>query len=439
MQENFPPEIKPRRSTFISSGILIALSIITLSIVAYVTYLLHMHHLLPSKVRWMYAGILGGLSLLMLILGFSNQGNVKKFFGILFTCAIMLVADLSVLYASSTIRMLNNIQADTNTSQEESNAEAANGKIPQAVHTDKNEPFIVYISGIDMYGQLEDTSRSDVNILAVVNPNTHQVLLVSVPRDTYLPIAGGGNWGYDKLTHAGLYGVSASIETIEEALDIDINYYVRLNFTSFMNIIDAIGGVEVDNPVDFWVLDTIHYPKGRIELDSEEALAFVRERYHLADGDFDRQRNQARVIEGVFRKMMSSELLFRFQGIVETVEESVETNMPNLTLMDFVNHQMENAGEFHFKTLTVPGHGETGLSSYAMPNYHNLYFFVPDEEGLRDIHEQIKSVLDGTYKMEKKSSFDNQDEHVDSDGDQDAGYRSSSDEDTNYNTTEDDE
>lgn len=166
----------------------------------------------------------------------------------------------------------------------------------------KNQSFNIYISGIDTYGPISSVSRSDVNILMTVNRDTKKILLTTTPRDSYVPIADGGNNQKDKLTHAGIYGVDSSIHTLENLYGVDINYYVRLNFTSFLKLIDLLGGVDVYNDQDFTSLHgQYHFPVGNVHLDSEKALGFVRERYSLADGDRDRGRNQQKSLLPSFR------------------------------------------------------------------------------------------------------------------------------------------
>lgn len=164
--------------------------------------------------------------------------------------------------------------------------------------------YNIYISGIDVAGNIGTVSRSDVNIIMTVNTNTKKILLTTTPRDTYLKIPGKGQDQYDKLTHAGMYGIQTSIETIQNLYDMDIDYYVRLNFTSFINIINLVGDIEVYNNQTFKAFHGGYYmPKGKIKLDAKKALAFVRERFSLENGDYDRGKNQEKVIEAVFKKI----------------------------------------------------------------------------------------------------------------------------------------
>ena len=193
----------------------------------------------------------------------------------------------------------------------------------------KNQSFNIYISGIDTYGPISSVSRSDVNILMTVNQDTKKILLTTTPRDSYVPIADGGNNQKDKLTHAGIYGVDSSIHTLENLYGVDINYYVRLNFTSFLKLIDLLGGVDVYNDQDFTSLHgQYHFPVGNVHLDSEKALGFVRERYSLADGDRDRGRNQQKVIVAIIQKLTSTEALKNYDDIVFRDYLSVQPALP---------------------------------------------------------------------------------------------------------------
>ena len=157
--------------------------------------------------------------------------------------------------------------------------------------------FNIYISGIDTYGSISTVSRSDVNIIMTVNMNTHKILLTTTPRDAYVKIPGGGADQYDKLTHAGIYGVETSEQTLENLYGIKIDYYARINFTSFLKLIDQLGGVTVHNDQAFTSLHgKFDFPVGDIQMNSEQALGFVRERYSLNGGDNDRGKNQEKVI-----------------------------------------------------------------------------------------------------------------------------------------------
>lgn len=259
----------------------------------------------------------------------------------------------------------------------------------------KNQSFNIYISGIDTYGPISSVSRSDVNILMTVNRDTKKILLTTTPRDSYVPIADGGNNQKDKLTHAGIYGVDSSIHTLENLYGVDINYYVRLNFTSFLKLIDLLGGVDVYNDQEFTAhTNGKYYPVGNVHLDSEQALGFVRERYSLADGDRDRGRNQQKVIVAIIQKLTSAEALKNYDNIIQGLQDSLQTNMPLETMMDLVNTQLDSGGQYKVNSQDLKGTGRTDLPSYAMPD-SNLYMMEIDESSLVAAKAAIKDVMEG--------------------------------------------
>ena len=259
----------------------------------------------------------------------------------------------------------------------------------------KGDSFNVYISGIDTYGPISSVSRSDVNIIMTVNRETKKILLTTTPRDSYVPIADGGNNQKDKLTHAGIYGVDASIHTLENLYGIDLNYYARLNFTSFLKLIDLLGGVDVYNDQEF----TAHtngkfYPVGKVHLDSEQALGFVRERYSLADGDRDRGRNQQKVIVAILQKLTSTEALKNYDSIIKGLQDSIQTNMPLETMMNLVNTQLESGGTYKINSQDLKGTGRMDLPSYAMPE-SNLYMMEISDSSLESVKAAINDVMEG--------------------------------------------
>ena len=265
----------------------------------------------------------------------------------------------------------------------------------EAPKVSTNKTFNVYISGIDTYGPISSVSRSDVNIIMTVNQETKKIVLTTTPRDAYVPIADGGNNQNDKLTHAGIYGVDASIHTLENLYDIDLNYYARLNFTSFLKLIDLLGGVDVYNDQEFTSLHgKYHFPVGNVHLDSEQALGFVRERYSLANGDGDRGRNQQKVIAAIIQKLTSAEVLKNYDGIIQGLQDSVQTNMPPETMVGLVNTQLASGGKYTVMSQDLKGTGRMGLPSYAMPD-SNLYMLEVDQTSLETVKATIKDVMEG--------------------------------------------
>ena len=268
-------------------------------------------------------------------------------------------------------------------------------KTVEAPKSSQNKAFNIYISGIDTYGPISSVSRSDVNIIMTVNQETKKILLTTTPRDAYVPIADGGNNQNDKLTHAGIYGVDASIHTLENLYGIDLNYYARLNFTSFLKLIDLLGGVDVNNDQEFTSLHgNYHFPVGNVHLDSEQALGFVRERYSLANGDGDRGRNQQKVISAIVQKLTSAEALKNFDDIMQSLQDSVQTNMPPETMVSLVNAQLVSGGKYTVITRDLKGTGRMDLPSYAMPD-SNLYMLEVDPNSLETLKTEIKDIMEG--------------------------------------------
>ena len=248
-------------------------------------------------------------------------------------------------------------------------------------------PFNVYISGIDTYGSLSKVSRSDVNLVVSVNPGQRKVLITTIPRDTYLPL-GGDEGKYDKLTHAGLFGVDTSIKSLENLLDIEIDYYGRVNFTTVTQLVDVIGGITVENPVAFSA-GKYNFPQGNVDMDGAMALAYSRERHNLAEGDFDRGKNQTRVMTGIIRKMLRPEILLNFNQIADIALQSVNTDMPYAKMIQLVNYQIEDSRDWTIETQALEGSGASGLPSYLMPNA-NLYMMKVNEDSIKEVKEKIE-------------------------------------------------
>ncbi|HFR3710462.1 TPA: LCP family protein [Streptococcus suis] len=272
-------------------------------------------------------------------------------------------------------------------------------KVTQTVETAteqvSGDSFNIYISGIDTYGPISSVSRSDVNIIMTVNRATHKILLTTTPRDSYVAIADGGQNQYDKLTHAGIYGVNASVHTLENLYGIDISNYIRLNFTSFLQLIDLVGGIDVENTQEFTSLHGNYYfPVGQVHLNAEQALGFVRERYSLEGGDNDRGQNQEKVIAALIKKLSSPDNLANYQAILTGLEGSIQTDLSLETIMGLVNTQLESGTQFTVESQALTGTGRSDLSSYAMPG-SQLYMMEINQDSLEQAKAAIQSVLDG--------------------------------------------
>lgn len=251
------------------------------------------------------------------------------------------------------------------------------------------DTFTVYISGIDTYGGVQAKSRSDVNILAVVNTKKKELLLVSTPRDYYVEFS-ATNGAKDKLTHAGIYGVEASIDALERLYDLSVDYYLRMNFTGFTELIDALGGVEVYSEYDFTVANVMEYKKGYNQVTGMQALAFARERYSFARGDYQRGENQMEVIRAVIKKCASPAILKHYGAVMEAVGDSFETNMPREQLEELVKTQASGEGSWKTDTFTVQG-SDARKETFSMPG-RELYVILPEEASVEEAKEKIRSL-----------------------------------------------
>ena len=260
------------------------------------------------------------------------------------------------------------------------------------VSDETQNTFVMYLSGIDTYGGISARSRSDVNILAVVNTDTKNILLLSTPRDFYVDysVTGGAK---DKLTHAGIYGIDASIDALERLYDIDVNYYLRINFTGFMDVIDALGGISVYSDYEFTVNNVKTFQQGYNDVNGREALAFARERYSFADGDYQRGRNQMEVIRAVINKAASSSLLVNYTSVMDAIAGSFETNMPRSQIAALVRMQLSDMAQWNITSYTSSGQSMYA-ETFSMPG-QDLYVIVPDENSIAEAKEQINAVLSG--------------------------------------------
>ncbi len=252
--------------------------------------------------------------------------------------------------------------------------------------------FNIYVSGIDRYGTLSGRSRSDVNILITVNPMTKQIIMTNTPRDYYVPIPGitTGTWR-DKLTHAGLYGVWASAAAIENIYGVQIDYYIRVNFTSFIDIINAIGSVEVYSEYAFTGRG-YSFTKGMNTITTgQQGLAFARERYAFASGDRQRGKNHMALIEGIINKLMSPTMITNFTDIVNSVSNCVQTNMTMDEITALAKMQIDDGASWSISTQSVDGTGayRTNFSSRA----HNAYVMLPNQNTINAAKAKINSIM----------------------------------------------
>ena len=260
------------------------------------------------------------------------------------------------------------------------------------------EPFVVYLSGVDTRGELTEKARSDVNILAVVNPKTKQVALINTPRDYYVDLAGTNS--KDKLTHAGLYGVETSMETLGNLYGVEVTDYIRINFAGFMSIVDALGGVDVYSDQAFTSVgspgyyDPTSFVEGWNHLDGKAALAFARERHAFASGDIQRGINQMKVIDAMLNKIKSPALLMNFSKLMDAASDCFVTSLSQDQISALVRMQLSDFAEWDIQSCTVTGSSGTSTKCYSAKG-QKLYVMKPDESSVNKAKELIASVLGG--------------------------------------------
>ena len=260
------------------------------------------------------------------------------------------------------------------------------------------EPFVIYLSGVDTRGELTENARSDVNILAAVNPVTKRVALVNTPRDYYVDLAGTNS--KDKLTHAGLYGVETSMETLGNLYGVNVDHYIRINFAGFISIIDALGGVDVYSDQAFTSVgspgyyDPTTFAEGWNHLDGKSALAFARERHAFASGDIQRGINQMKVIDAMMNKLKSPTVLMSFSKLMDAVSDCFVTSLSQEQISALVRMQLASLSDWDIQSCTVTGTSGKSSQCYSAKG-QSLYVMKPDENSVNQAKELIASVLGG--------------------------------------------
>lgn len=258
-----------------------------------------------------------------------------------------------------------------------------------------NNSFVVYISGSDSRGKLSDTARSDVNIVAVVNPKTNKILLVSIPRDYYIQLH-GTTGVKDKLTHAGIYGVDMSKNTISDLLDTNIDYYLKVGFDTVTDLVDVIGGIDVysdqvlnlkgrnNKKCDFYI--------GTNSVDGACALAFARERKSYTSGDRHRGENQQEIITAIIEKISSNpSILVKYKDILKALDSSFETNMSYEDITTLIKEELTSLTKWEVESISLDGTGSSE-STYSMGS-QKLYVMIPDETTVNNAKEKINEYL----------------------------------------------
>ena len=324
----------------------------------------------------LYLVVLAALLVLLWLLvkrcqEYKTAGTVSRVFSVVL-CAAMAVG---CVWAQQGLDALGNM-----TNGFLSNAEA--NKITK-------EPFVLYLSGVDTRGDLTEKARSDVNIIAAVNPVTKQVVLINTPRDYYVDLAGTNS--KDKLTHAGIYGIDVCMDTMAMLYGVDVDYYFRVNFTGFEDIIDAIGGVTVNSDYAF-TAGGYSYVQGENQMDGAKALSFVRERHSFAEGDRQRGKNQLALIRAVIQKAMSPEWLVNYNSVMDSLSDSFETSVPYDLISKTIRNQLSTGGSWSVSTYSVDGSGDSQVP-YSMSQ--KAYVMVPDQSTVDTAKQMIQDLYDG--------------------------------------------
>lgn len=257
------------------------------------------------------------------------------------------------------------------------------------------DPFNIYISGIDVWGTIDQVSRSDVNMIMTVNPKTREILLTSIPRDSYVELHSFG--AKDKLTHSGIYGVDETIKTVEDWMGINIDYYVRANFSMVTRLVDAIGGIDVVSDYAFKSkVSEYTYDVGENHLDGKAALYFARERKAFKESDEQRIKNQQIVLEAILKKITQSKvILTRYTSLLEAVEGRMQTNLSDKEIYSLVKMQLKDMSAWTIKKVAIDGTGAMG-PTYSMGS-RELFVSVPKQES---VDAAVKKMHDVMYPVE---------------------------------------
>ena len=359
----------------------------------------------PAKLTMYILAVFFALLIVSQILNtIRSRNKLPRIIGVLLSVVYLCITLVGVYYLYSTFSTFSRIGGK----------EAANSGFDLT-----EEPYNVYFTGIDQWDteKGKDLERSDVNMIATVNPVTKKILLTSIPRDAYVPLAKNG--AMDKLTHTGIYGVDETINTVEGWLGIDLNYYVKVNFTGVCDVINAIGGIDVYSPESFVPekYDTWTVKKGWNHMTGKKALSFARERHALKKGDASRVLNQQRVVKGIIRKLTTSTaVITSYTDLLEVVDKHVGTNMTRSEMISLAKSEMLNLGGWEIKTQSLDGvYGQETVASLSSANKYSV--FKVDEKSIDKClakmdavmnpdEEEVNAILEKRYKEQQKSSID---------------------------------
>lgn len=266
-------------------------------------------------------------------------------------------------------------------------------------------PFTIFVSGNDTYGDIDELSRSDVDMIVTINPTTSTVLMVNIPRDYYVQTS----YGYDKLTHTGMYGIEETKQTVENLLGIDINYTFRVNFSSAEDIVDALDGVDIEVPEGMaverlnadWALEGVH--EGWNHLNGARALAYARERHAYVDGDIQRAKNQQQVLEAIIKKAASSKILTNYTKLLKSFKNAFDTNMSTNEITALLQYELQAMPNWKFQNYVLRG---TNSSAVCASMAQELSVVMPEDYCVSIARQKIEAVLDGKSANKIKDEYD---------------------------------
>lgn len=255
-----------------------------------------------------------------------------------------------------------------------------------------NKPFVVFLAGNDQPGELSLVGRTDVDMVIGVNPNNHQVLMVNLPRDSYVENPAYGNQK-DKLTHLGISGLENTMKGISNLLNTKVDHYALVNFSTFLNIVSVLGGVDIENPYAFRALDGRYFKAGSIHLDADQALMYVRERKNLRNGDFDRNMHQQLVMKAIIKKMTSAQGLVNFSGLLDSLKDSFLTNIDSKDIYALANKQLDKGGSWQIINYHLTGQADL-LKTASVPG-QKLSVVLLNSKQLEFVQTEFEKILKG--------------------------------------------
>lgn len=257
------------------------------------------------------------------------------------------------------------------------------------------KPFNLLIIGSDSFGSIDKVSNADVNMLMTINSKTNEILLTSIPRDYYVELY-DTKGEKDKLTHAGYYGIETSVKTIEKLLDTEINYYVKINFSTVIKIVDLIGGIDIYSDYDFCDSGKVGcYKKGYNHLNGKQALAFARERKSFHGGDRVRGQNQQKIIAAIINKMTTStKIITKYNDILSSIEKSFQTNMDERSISKLVKLQLSKMPKWEITNQSLDGEDKYVTRVYSFSNPKGIYVMEPKEESVLNAKNKIKEIIE---------------------------------------------